>query len=1161
MGGDLKIAAVSAPPLDRGAERDDARAVSSEMKAPAVATTAACAPATSRDTSRSSSSATRLHGQLNNDGSSAAAEELVVRTTTTTEVEEVAHEESATEHAASNGFHADPSSRNSNDDDGQHDEGVATNVENGVIEINITTDDSDEVEADTTTALILRDEKSTEQKAANKQNQVVELVESDAAALEVAIPADLEVKASQREVQRKRKRSKRLGFSGSKPKQKRQGICPPLQTQLADANEAHDDDNMDAPESPILKESTALYEPKSSEAVWDWSMAAVYYNPIVQENLDHLVRARKNCANVLAANAALYQDGQLATTDTAQLRAMLADADDTVSARVRPLRRGRHYRDIWEEEDFLNAGHKRGAFSVDKKKCAFGDQELLVSNHDLVHGYDDELFVQFIHRLETQAGKATAAAAIPTATHRGAPPKHAKGCEPSDLKPKSKQQQQHASLNEVILPDVPVQQCHPAAWGNWIIKKPKPKCQFDIIHPASLSRKASTSRWKEESDVLEQLVTQHERAQSEEDDDGNNSEHSDDTVASSFAISTALWGNGTNDTSHLPSFGHVIEEDDVSREIAASLAKLIPLSMHNWRLAQTVYERATCHAQCAPILRIEAALEKRIEDLYRRLYPPLPPTTPADQGGGVMDQDARRPVFHSRPIDVITHSTRSCKDPTDEMSNCVAASVKYALSLQMGDEVDVLDRNGCWNDGVVVDLYREHDCTTNTRVKHLKPFYLGEAHNSNHKRRKSEVCASSEFIHVHLIFFHYDMWKWSGQNPPSTSKNTRQSVLLGEQEVLCDAAEKLREKRCKSQMALQRKNFRCPRDGLSSPIYAASSSTSSHHAGVVISHAELPPRQRKRLQVGSTNLSKNAFTTDAATTELKAEGDLSSATRHVCATNIDLLKATLHNPKLGNLKQELKERAQSSMGTHIVRTEQRRLRSMTPSSSASRLEGSRNNNVQALDNNFQGTGASTETLAHDNASHHDSKNHHHKANGNDTMRQMKQRALFLANRKKLYEAFVEKYGSMRAVFKAFDSDGDGVISFQRFQKMVEVSEVGLTPDETREMYTQVDTNGDNAMEYQEFAQMFTSSELSKDVGYLSPMHENDGIASDPSSSLMLKYRSPLELSPRSRERMKALRSQVTEQLANKHGLEVNIHGGKNEQLLMYAFKQRRLAVQ
>uniref|UniRef100_K3WJR9 EF-hand domain-containing protein n=1 Tax=Globisporangium ultimum (strain ATCC 200006 / CBS 805.95 / DAOM BR144) TaxID=431595 RepID=K3WJR9_GLOUD len=356
-------------------------------------------------------------------------------------------------------------------------------------------------------------------------------------------------------------------------------------------------------------------------------------------------------------------------------------------------------------------------------------------------------------------------------------------------------------------------------------------------------------------------------------------------------------------------------------------------------------------------------------------------------------------------------------------------------------------------------------------------------------------------------------------------------------------------------MALQRKNFRCARDGSNSPIHASSSSTSNYHAGVVISHAELPPRQRKRLQVGSTNLSKNASTADAATTEQKAEGDLSSAARHVCTTNIDLLKATLHNPKLGDLKQELKERAQSSMGTHVVRTEQRRLRSMTPSSSASRMGGSRSNNIQALDNNSQETGVFTETTAHDDASHQDNKHHHHRAHDSNKTRQMKQRALFLANRKKLYEAFVEKYGSMRAVFKAFDSDGDGVISFQRFQKMVEASEVGLTLDETREMYTQVDTNGDNAMEYQEFAQMFTSNEISKDAGYLSPMRESDGIASDPSSSLMLKYRSPLELSPRSRERMKALRSQVTEQLANKHGLEVNIHGGKNEQLLMYAFKQ------
>ncbi|TYZ60850.1 hypothetical protein PybrP1_011442 [[Pythium] brassicae (nom. inval.)] len=170
----------------------------------------------------------------------------------------------------------------------------------------------------------------------------------------------------------------------------------------------------------------------------------------------------------------------------------------------------------------------------------------------------------------------------------------------------------------------------------------------------------------------------------------------------------------------------------------------------------------------------------------------------------------------------------------------------------------------------------------------------------------------------------------------------------------------------------------------------------------------------------------------------------------------------------------------------------------------------------------------------------------------------KQHAQFVKNRKRLYEAFVQKYGSMRAVFKAFDRDGDGVISFQRFLNMVEASEVGLSPEETRAMYANVDTNGDNAVEFHEFTQMFTASEFGGDTGGNGSAGELGGdgcITSDPGSSYALKYRSPLELSPRSRERMKELRSKVTAQLAALHGLDVSIHGGKNEQLLMYAFKQ------
>lgn len=162
-------------------------------------------------------------------------------------------------------------------------------------------------------------------------------------------------------------------------------------------------------------------------------------------------------------------------------------------------------------------------------------------------------------------------------------------------------------------------------------------------------------------------------------------------------------------------------------------------------------------------------------------------------------------------------------------------------------------------------------------------------------------------------------------------------------------------------------------------------------------------------------------------------------------------------------------------------------------------------------------------------------------------------AVFQSNRKKLYEAFVDKYGSVRAVFRAFDSDSNGMISYQRFQDMVEASEVSLSPEETQYMYRCVDTNGDNTVEFQEFAQMFTASEYNQEASAYNPV-TSIPLSIDPSSSIALKFRTPLDLSPRSRQRMKELRTKVTDELAKKHSLEVNMYGGKNELLLMQAFK-------
>lgn len=352
-------------------------------------------------------------------------------------------------------------------------------------------------------------------------------------------------------------------------------------------------------------------------------------------------------------------------------------------------------------------------------------------------------------------------------------------------------------------------------------------------------------------------------------------------------------------------------------------------------------------------------------------------------------------------------------------------------------------------------------------------------------------------------------------------------------------------------MPQQRRNLRYPaQDGLTPPIRVAP------NVGIVISHAELPPRQRKRLQVGATNLWKSSPTPDFDAPE--------DGTRRICATNVDLIKATTTTASAGS---DFRIGHRDEREPNVIRTEFRRLRSLTPSSSTSRLQVARNS--RTADGDRDATTRMT-AVTHQDPSHHQDilvtdlaiveQDANARRQEQRSTKLKQQHAQFVKHRKLLYEAFVQKYGSMRAVFKAFDSDGDGVISFQRFLNMVEASEVGLTPDETRAMYANVDTNGDNAVEFHEFAQMFTASELgSSDLGGNGSPRKlsgaDDSITSDPGSSYALKYRSPLELSPRSRERMKELRGKVTAQLATLHGLDVSIHGGKNEELLMYAFKQ------
>lgn len=456
--GDLKIATVSVPPLGPGDANvtESVRKHSSTSSSPVV--TADASSNASRDSSTTGSPAVRLLDAV----PASAVEERVLVGTDTTEsavgdtmtadtvtVPHVdGHDDIVGDSSEETGDASDPSRSDVN--------GVA-----GVVIVTgaVVSDESDAVVTD-------------ENESASADEPPASAAAEDPVAIADAEGATIEEKAPQSDVHRKRKRSKRLGFSGSRPKQKRQSACPPLQVQLPDS---HENGHADAPESPIFHDSAVLYPSASSESMaWDWSMSNVYYDPLTQENLDHLVRARKSCANIIAANVETCKGMQQVNSETAHLTAMLKGANDAISARVRPLRRGRRYRDVWEEEDFLCSERKRDSLSVDKKR-GFSDQVALLSNHELVHGYDDELFEKYVSKLEAKAGHE------PTVTmdagKAGAGLSAQKSDTSGDAKPEAirkggkQKQQKQSSLQESVVPDIPLDQWHPAAWGSWIIKK------------------------------------------------------------------------------------------------------------------------------------------------------------------------------------------------------------------------------------------------------------------------------------------------------------------------------------------------------------------------------------------------------------------------------------------------------------------------------------------------------------------------------------------------------------------------------------------------------------------------------------------------------------------------------------------------------------------
>ncbi|KAL4137173.1 hypothetical protein PRIC2_000695 [Phytophthora ramorum] len=529
----------------------------------------------------------------------------------------------------------------------------------------------------------------------------------------------------------RRKRRKKLGYSASRRREvakagKEQNsvpASPALEDKLSIAVNGHAAQNggdieadRNAPPSPVYPDADAshLYPSTPEGAPWQWEDIDPYFDPLAQSDLDNLVRWRNENANFIAANPTVWRGKSGVETKRAVLEAMVADASDMTTDHVEyPIRRGRSYRDVWEEKDFLaqqkrdsSAGEshlKSQAMKIIKKRKGAVDAKgsLLASHRDLVYGYDDDLFQDFRRRLEDRV-KACQSKSPPT-TPRTPPPRRQQATTTKVDEGTMDITAQEVVFEEELLPSFPINQLHPASLGLWKLRKNQ-EPDFDVVHPASVNRVEAPARWKEEMTRHHQQQYELQLQQTDEladPSDGDDEGTGDNTHPRLHAtISNSEIAGG------LPSFGDCTEEDEVSQVLAASVSKLIPLSMLNWRTTQLVYERAACSIQCAPILEGEAAAARELEDVYLQLCPPGDASEePAAPPGTAPARRPRTTQINSVPHDMIAYSVR--RDIADNCSLAVAASVEFALGLHVGDVVDVLDRNGCWNYGEVVETYSE----------------------------------------------------------------------------------------------------------------------------------------------------------------------------------------------------------------------------------------------------------------------------------------------------------------------------------------------------------------------------------------------------------------------------------------------------------------------
>ncbi|OQR94741.1 hypothetical protein ACHHYP_20042 [Achlya hypogyna] len=151
-------------------------------------------------------------------------------------------------------------------------------------------------------------------------------------------------------------------------------------------------------------------------------------------------------------------------------------------------------------------------------------------------------------------------------------------------------------------------------------------------------------------------------------------------------------------------------------------------------------------------------------------------------------------------------------------------------------------------------------------------------------------------------------------------------------------------------------------------------------------------------------------------------------------------------------------------------------------------------------------------------------------------------ALFMKSRNKLRARVATRFGSMRAMFRAFDTSGSGSITFEQFTKSIAFLGLEMDDDDQRLLYRMVDTNGNNLIDFAEFSEMF------EDEPMLNSFNDTGN------SAEALKSRPPpLQVSPRTKARVVAFQNELSEKLLKKH-VSQQVAYGSSSKVLLNAFR-------